>query len=153
MSVEVMLAGDNFRADICKLLGEYLAELSVYGDVDHAYPYFDAYWTGSDCRWPYFILGDGAIIGFAFVNTISPSGRGTDFSMAEFYVQPHARGSGYGLAAAMELFQKHDGVWELSIMKGNKRAQNFWPKAISAVDGRGAECFENNGETIHRFYI
>jgi len=153
VSVEIRTAKAEGQSKVRELLSEYLVELSAYDEVDHGYRYFDSYWIEGDCRWPYFILGDGEVIGFAFVNTVSPSGRGTDFSIAEFYIQPCARGNGYGLAAATELFRKHEGVWELSVMAANKRAQSFWPKAITAIGGRKAECFEHNGETIHRFCI
>ncbi len=153
LPVDIQIAKEGCRDKVRELLSEYLVELSAYGEVDHGYRYFDSYWSETDCRWPYLIFGDGEVIGFAFVNTISPSGCGADFSMAEFYIQPFARGNGFGMAAATELFQKHDGVWELSVMAENKRAQSFWPKAIAAIGGHQAECFELSGETIHRFCI
>ena len=153
MAIEIQFAKEESQNYIRKLLDEYLVELSAFGDVDHSYPYFDAYWTECGYRWPYLILGDGKIVGFAFVNTVSPSGRRVDFSMAEFYIQPSARGHGYGLAAAKELFLKHHGWWELSIMRANERAQSFWPKAISASEGHNTESFEHNEETVHRFSV
>lgn len=153
MSVEILLAGENCQTDIRRLLSEYLAELSAYGDVDKSYPYFGAYWNEGETRWPYLILGDGEFIGFAFVNTVSPSGRGTDFSMAEFYIEPFARTRGYGLAGAKELLLKHEGQWELSIMRANARAQRFWPKVMSYTKAREVECFEHNGDIIHRFSV
>jgi predicted acetyltransferase len=36
---------------------DYLAELSRYGEVNAAYPHFDAYWSEDD-RWPYLIEVD-----------------------------------------------------------------------------------------------
>ncbi|MAN62566.1 MAG: hypothetical protein CMI60_11550 [Parvibaculum sp.] len=153
MTLEVRSAGENCREDIRRLLDGYLAELSTYGEVDHTYPYFEAYWTEGQARWPFLILGDGKLVGFAFVNTVSPSGRRCDFSMAEFYIHPSARGKGYGIAAAKELMLKFSGLWELSIMQANKPAQRFWPKAISEIEGRDTECFERNGDTIHRFSV
>lgn len=151
MSIEIQLVDEEHQAYIRALLDEYLKELAEYGEVNHSYPYFDAYWSDRDSRWPYFILEDGEVVGFAFVNTISPSGRGTDFSMAEFYIRPSARGSGCGLAAAKAVFLKHLGVWELSIMRANKPAQTFWPKAISATDTVERQVFEHEAQTIHCF--
>lgn len=153
MSVEIQLAGEDRQTDIRCLLDEYLAGLSTYGEVDTAYPYFESYWGASEGRWPFLIMGEGELVGFAFVNTFSPSGRGTDFSMAEFYIQPSARGKGYGIAAAMALMRKFRGLWELSIMRANKRAHNFWSKVVSEIEGRDAEFFERKGDTIHRFSV
>ncbi len=153
MPVALQLVKEDEKDRVRNLLNEYLVELSAFGEVENSYPYFDAYWTDSDCRWPYFIIGHKEIVGFAFVNTFSPSGRGTDFSMAEFYIQPSARGKGYGIAAAMALMLKSSGLWELSIMRANKPAHNFWPKVISEIEGRHAELFQHEGDTIHRFSV
>jgi predicted acetyltransferase len=153
VAIEIRVAKEENQNYIRELLNEYLVELSAFGDVDHSYPYFDAYWTECRCRWPYLILGDGEVVGFAFVNTISPSGRGVDFAMAEFYIQPSARERGYGLAAVNELFLKHPGVWELSIMRANERAQRFWTKAISLTERYEAENSDHKEEIIHRFSV
>ena len=153
MTLEVRSAGEHCREDIRRLLDGYLAELSTYGEVDRTYPYFEAYWTEGEARWPFLILGDGKLVGFAFVNTVSPSWRRCDFSMAEFYIQPSARGKGFGMAAAKELMFKFRGQWELSIMQQNVSAQHFWSKVISGVEAHDAECIAHDGDTIHRFSV
>jgi predicted acetyltransferase len=74
---------------------DYLAELSRYGEVNAAYPHFDAYWSEDD-RWPYLIEVDDQLAGFALVNKWSPSHQGTDFAVAEFYILPDFRNAGIG---------------------------------------------------------
>lgn len=153
MPIEIRLAGEDSKAAIRSLLDDYLTELSEYGEVDTAYPYFESYWNEDEGRWPYLFFAESELIGFAFVNTVSPSGRGTDFSMAEFFVRPTARGRGHGVAAAKEIILKFNGQWELSIMQHNAPARVFWPKVISKIEGRDAECFDEEGERIHRFFV
>ena len=135
------------------LFDNYLSELDMYGDVDAAYSYFDAYWEADERRWPYLIRQGHEIVGFALVSTWSPSGKGTDFSIAEFYIMPKARQSGVGREAAKSVFQRHAGLWELSIMSLNKPAKRFWPKAIEASQASAIEQIEAEGETIYRFTI
>jgi GNAT superfamily N-acetyltransferase len=42
---------------------------------------------------------DGESIGFIFINQWLPSGRGTDYAVAEFYIAPRWRGQGHGTEA------------------------------------------------------
>src|SRR4051812_943089 len=100
MGIGTELASAAQKPLLRDFLSEYLAELERYGGSGAEYPYFDAYWLEAENRWPYIILRDGECIGFAFVNTWSASGKGTDFSIAEFYIVPQARDQGAGRDAA-----------------------------------------------------
>lgn len=153
MSLKVRLSLTPEKSVLRNLLAAYLSELSEYGDVEIAYPYFDAYWNEGECRWPYVIYDSDQLVGFAFVNTFSPSGRGTDFSFAEFYIVPDARRHGIGRDAAKAILTAHSGVWELSVMSPNAPAQRFWPNAIGAAQVRQYERIEHEQETIYRFRI
>ncbi len=151
MTVEIVQAVAADRAILRDLLADCLAELAGFGPVDLAYPYFELYFDPAERRWPYLLLQEGEVAGFALVNTVSPSGEGTDFAMAEFYVAPKARRSGFGRAAAARIFRMHAGLWELAILPGNAPAQRFWPEAIAEAGGRAIERIAADGETIHRF--
>ncbi len=136
------------------MLDEYLVELSQYGDVDLAYPWFDAYWRGGQERWPYLIEGgDQATLGFALVNTHPPVGLTTDYAMAEFYVVPSARRLRVGHEAAAATFRLHLGRWALSVMVGNGAAQRFWPAAIAAAGARNIEHVITPDGDAYRFVI
>lgn len=153
MDLQLALAASAEKPVLRQLLGDCLVELGRYGEVDLAYPYFDAYWEAGEHRWPYLIRLGGRTVGFAFVNTWSPSGRGTDFAMAEFYVVPAARRSGVGRAAATDIIRRHAGQWELGIMAMNAPARRFWPAAIAAAGASALERVNIAGDTIYRFRI
>jgi predicted acetyltransferase len=135
------------------LLSDYLTEFEQYGGSGPDYPYFDTFWQEPNNRWPVLICLEGKCGGFAFVNTWSPSGRGTDFAIAEFYVVPGARRSGIGLQAAKTILQTRPGLWELSIMKLNAPARIFWPRVIEASSAKDVEQITSDEGTIFRFRI
>lgn len=151
MRIELEPALAKHKSHLRKLLSDYLIEFEQYGGSGPDYPYFDAYWEQPDHRWPLLILRDGHCVGFAFVNTWSPSGRGTDFAIAEFYVVPEARGHGVGLEAAMRILNSRSGQWELSIMEQNAPAQRFWPRVLDAIGAGGVETIVSGEGSIYRF--
>lgn len=153
MSIGIELASTAHKPLLRSLLSDCLAEFEKYGGSGADYPYFDAYWQEAENRWPYLLRRDGECIGFALVNTWSPSGRGTDFSIAEFYIVPRARGHGAGRDAATAVLRAHPGLWELSVMALNAPAQAFWPRAIDAAAGDAVERITSDSETIYRFTI
>src|SRR5580700_5483311 len=128
-NVEIAAVAEAAKGELREMLGPYLAELSAFGAVNERYPYFDAYWLEPGARWPYFIRGDGAVIGFALVRRLCA----TVVQMAEFYVVPAARGDGQALDAAVQVMSAHPGGWELTIFPRNLLAQRFWPRAIAAA--------------------
>lgn len=109
------------------MLSAYLRELSQYGDVDHEYRFLDSYWVDQD-RWPYIISSRERTAEFVLLNTWSPSGKGTDFAVAEFYVLPEFRGMGVGTQAFSSLLCNRSGIWELSVMSKNEAKKTFWEK-------------------------
>ncbi|MCQ1767699.1 GNAT family N-acetyltransferase [Neorhizobium galegae] len=153
MDIAIELASAAHKPLLRDLLSEYLAESEGYGGSGPDYPYFDAYWLEPEGRWPYLIQRNGECIGFAFVNTWSASGRGTDFSIAEFYIVPQARRHGAGRGAATAVLHGHPGLWELSVMALNTPAQAFWPRVIDAAGGRDVERVKSDSGTIYRFTI
>jgi predicted acetyltransferase len=151
-AIEIKVASVDERPMLRSYLDEYLSELRRYGDVGVGYPYFNAYWQ-DESRWPYSIHESGQLAGFAFVNSVSLSGRDTDFSLAEFYIVPEARRRGIGRDAANVVLSAHRGTWELRVMCRNTPAQKFWPSAIEAAQAREIERVDKDGDTIYRFRI
>lgn len=150
MQLSVTLAQSDKKPLLRFLLQEYLAELSQFGEVDQHYPYFDSYWDDSQ-RWPYLIEINDQLAGFALVNSWSPSGQGTDFAIAEFYILPRFRKSGIGSRAFAALLGNHPGIWELSVMSCNEAAAIFWRHALNAADVVNVERVRLNDETVYRF--
>ncbi len=129
---------------------KYLDELSGPGAGDEAFRHFEAYWTDPD-RWPYAIEARADVVGFALVNRWSPSGRGTDFSIAEFFIEPRARRCGYGLSAICQILHNHHGRWEIAFFKRNVKAEAFWTAAIAAAGVSLQDRIEEAGVVTLRF--
>jgi predicted acetyltransferase len=150
MSISVTLAPANEKPRLRDILTDYLAELSRYGEVSVDYPFFDSYWHDND-RWPYMIEADGQLAGFALVNTWSPSQRGTDFAVAEFYILPDFRRAGVGRRAFAALLHKHRGVWELSVVSKNEAAKAFWQRTIANAGVTVMDRLTIEDEVVYRF--
>ncbi|UJD92615.1 GNAT family N-acetyltransferase (plasmid) [Rahnella aquatilis] len=144
------IISETEKTQLWDLLSDYLHELSQYGEVNIEYPFFSSYWTDAD-RWPYFIESGETVVGFILVNTWSPSGKGTDFGLAEFYVLPQFRGLNIGKSAFSSLLNLHPGRWELSVMQDNETAKKFWSQLIYSCGVLNKETAERGGELNYRF--
>jgi predicted acetyltransferase len=150
LALRKALIGD--KTTMRAMLADYLREMRAFGPVEEPYPYFDVYWTEAT-RWPYLIEIAGEPIGFVLVNQWSPSWRGTDHAIAEFYISPAHRRRGHGVEAAGQAFRARPGRWELLIFAANRPAQAFWPAAIASAGGRSLERFVHQGNTVLRFVV
>jgi predicted acetyltransferase len=119
-------------------------------------PLIEKYWTQPNHSFHLF-RANGKLAGFAAINDWSPSGRGADHNMAEFFVMRHYRRNGAGTQSARRLFLAHPGVWEVAIMVPNKLAQAFWPTVIAGTPHSSFEKIEGDGARwngpIYRFEI
>ena len=84
---------------------------------------------------PLLVRRDGALIGFALLNTSSHSGQSVDRNMAEFFIARKHRRGGVGTAAAREIFARFPGVWEAAVARRNGGALAFWRAAVSGCPG------------------
>lgn len=150
LEIELHPAREAEKSQVWEMLSAYLRELSQYGEVDHEYRFFDSYWVDRD-RWPYIIAVGERTAGFALVNTWSPSGNGTDFAVAEFYVLPEFRGTGVGTQAFAGLLRNRSGIWELSVMSKNEAGKAFWKIALASAAVKESETLSLDGELVYRF--
>ncbi len=118
MKIEIEAILSTYQHELNTMLSDYLTELGV----DAKYPYLSLYWTDPG-RFPYFILADGQVAGFALVRTLDEP---LSFEMAEFSVSKSYRGLAVGKAAALALFDKHQGDWRISVMPNNFAGMRFW---------------------------
>ena len=151
---------DDDRAWIRAAYRDYLSELSAsrsgifpasaeWRSRDEE---FLAGWFRDPAAHPFVVLADGARTGFALVlrRPAWPRG-GADFRMSEFFVAPGARGRGVGAHAAMLLFSRFEGEWEVLEDADNRTALAFWRRVIGAqTSGRFREAHEG-GEVRQRF--
>jgi predicted acetyltransferase len=114
----------------------------------------DGYWTSDDFLnpWPgdlhiYLIKVDGHWAGFAWVAFGGYCDeRATDgFLMDEFFVLRKYRRRGIGEWAAVWLFNRYPGQWEVGEIPENVEAQQFWRTVINRyTNGHYREVNVNN---------
>lgn len=135
--VRLVPAADGDRPLLRRLWQLYLDDLSVYesaapgpdGLFDPG-PYFDLYWSESD-RHPLLIEVDGRVAGFALVRRL-PDGT---HQMAEFFVLRGERRRGVGREAALAVFERYPGRWEVAQMRANAPARAFWRAVVAECSG------------------
>ena len=106
-------------------------------DVDtkglYGYPYLDLYWIEDDRR-PFLFKVDGRWAGVALVRL------GPPIEMSEFFVMRRFRRLGIGREAALQIFQRHPGPWQIRQLTKNPGATLFWRSAIPVdYDESGTE--------------
>ena len=133
INVDIVAATIEDKSIVRHLVELYVYDFSEYmeWDVDEhglfGYQYLDNYWTEPD-RHPFLIRVDGKLAGFAFVRANEPVPGTCD--MAEFFVLRKYRRRGIGIVAALALFARFPGAWQVRQMELNKSATEFWHRAI-----------------------
>jgi predicted acetyltransferase len=139
---------------------DYLSELSisktglfpVLGEWAARENEFLAGWFADSGAHPFVILHEGRRAGFALVAR-PPAFPPTSisFRMAEFFVVTDARRRGVGASAAVMLFNRFAGDWEVLEDEHNRPALQFWRRVIGQqTSGRYSET-RGGGEVRHRF--
>jgi predicted acetyltransferase len=140
----------------------YCGELSVVGgpyvldDQGRVQPDHLPHWlTKAPDRHALLLLQGVFPVGFALVGVapfpwMSP---GRDVCLSEFFVAPTHRSCGIGRAAALQLFDRFPGKWEVCELPRHERAIAFWRRVIGEythgdfreLQARGgpAQHFEN----------
>jgi len=108
---------------------------------------FDIWWEHPTILFPYLIMADHIPAGFAMVATPPYTPHGSEFYMNEFFVMRSFRGQGVAESAAVQVFDRHRGQWELQTnpLERNLRAQAFWRRTIQQYTSSVFE--ENCGKT------
>jgi len=114
------------------------------------YLQLDTYWQEDKTRFSYIIQKDDKYIGFALVRLIATEEK-HHYSMAEFFILRRYRREGLGTAIAKQIFNLHQGQWEVFQKESNEPAQVFWKKVINEYSsGNFTERFED-GKRIQIF--
>jgi predicted acetyltransferase len=90
--------------------------------------YFENYWLEEN-RFPYLIYHHDELVGFALVHDITVNPE-ADWKLAEFFIMAPFRREGVASYILPHLFEKHQGRWEISVLKDNKPAMQFWSKFL-----------------------
>ncbi len=126
-----------------RLMELYQYDFSEFEETDldehgcFGYAYLDFYWTEPD-RHPFLIRVHERLAGFALVNRHAYV-EGTDQALAEFFVVRRYRRLGVGRAAAVAVFDRFSGTWEVHVSAANAPAHAFWRAAIKGYIGTEPE--------------
>lgn len=109
---------------------DYIAELSIYSERLRTEPITrdELYNIDTNPLLERYFLTDpnNKPIGFLLLGFEENTQPGTDWYIAEFYIQPSARHQGNGRKAVKEMLQTHPGTFCYFVLQKNLSAQNFW---------------------------
>lgn len=69
------------------------------------------------------------LVGFVLINKVGID-SGIDWNMGEFFILAKFQDKGIGEKVAYQIWDRYPGIWEISVIPENKRALNFWHKAV-----------------------
>jgi predicted acetyltransferase len=103
---------------------------SPYGEVDEEgrfapYPGLERYWHDSG-HIPLLIRADDRLAGFVLVHQWSALGLALDHGVGEFFVLRKYRRASVGTRAALLVFRRYPGRWEVPVAWYNPPALAFW---------------------------
>ena len=145
MEVEVIPAPPEQGPVLANLLELYahdfseFVELKLGPDGRFGYERLQLYWKEPG-RHPFIITAGGQLAGFVFIRRGSEiSGDAEVWDMAEFFVVRGFRRRGVGVRAAREIWKRFPGKWEVRVLDRNRKALEFWRRAIGEFLGRAVE--------------
>ena len=141
---------------------DYLSELSVaksglfpaLGEWDAREDEFLAGWFSDLRAHPFVILSNADRCGFALVTrTIGREQTRRQHRLAEFFVVRSARRRGVGKAAAMLVFNRFGGDWEVVEDEENRAALVFWRRVLAELTGGRYRESLDGGEIRQTFQV
>ncbi|HEV2860574.1 MAG TPA: GNAT family N-acetyltransferase [Pyrinomonadaceae bacterium] len=143
--VEVIRAAPEQEPILANLFELYshdfseFVELELGPDGRFGYSQLSSYWTDAD-RHPFLVRVGGRWAGFVLVRKGSEiSGDAGVWDVAEFFIVRGRRRLGVGTRAAHEIWRMFPGRWEVRVMDRNRKAQEFWERAVGEFLGGAAE--------------
>jgi predicted acetyltransferase len=158
-SVEVVPASQEQEPIVANLIELYAHDFSEFIDLKlgangrFGYQHLSSYWKEPN-RYPFLVMVDGLWAGFVFVRRESQiSGDQNIWDMTEFFIVRGYRRLGIGREVAHQVWRKLPGAWEVRVINRNKKAVEFWRRAISEYIGEGIDpiSYNKNGEGWHVF--
>jgi len=136
LRVRLVAAGRSRKPVLERLVQLYLYDFSDLEGLDVGrdglFPSrsMDRYREEPD-RFPYLVYVNGQIAGFVLINSVTSYCQGPAArSVAEFFALRQYRRRGVGTRAAVSVFSRFPGTWEVGVLASNKAAQAFWRKVI-----------------------
>lgn len=158
-NVEVLTASPEQEPVLANMLELYVHDFSEFMDLKlgpdgrFGYENLPLYWKESN-RYPFIVMADGHLAGFVFVRGGSVISDDADvWDMAEFFIVRGFRRQGVGTQATQEIWKRFPGKWEVRVTDRNKKARNFWGRAIGEFLGETItpSLVDKDGKTWHVF--
>jgi len=148
MDVALISAGHDDAPVLSRLIQLYVYDFSEIlkleirddGLFDFGKP--EGYWNAPRYS-PFLIRAGSHLAGFAIVDSQSRLTHEPLWDVNQFFVLRRYRRAGVGSSAAVALFDRFPGRWEVRAAQQNEVAQAFWRDVIRRYTGG---CFE---ETVH----
>lgn len=156
MDFTIVQVNQKHREVLNNLMQFYIYDFSEFLDFDveedgkyGPYPLDDYFKEGTDPI-AYVIKREEKYAGFVLVRLIKDLGL-QHYSIAEFFILKKYRREGIGKSVATDIFNRHQGSWEVHQVESNPGAQVFWKRVINEyTKGQFEERIEN-GKTIQTF--
>lgn len=153
-AISLVPASPDQKPAIANLIQLYLHDMTEFmpfavgPDGLYAYDFLDRFW-----RFPYLIMSDDEIAGFALVIDECPlTGRSPCWFMAEFFVLKAYRSRGAGRSAIELALQAHPGQWHIAVPQANRAAQAFWSKTLAPRQPASRDIhFDGDDWRLHEF--
>jgi predicted acetyltransferase len=152
--VEVIPALPEQEPALANMIELYAHDFSEFVDLKlgpdgrFGYEHLHLYWEEPG-RHPFLVKAGGRLAGFVLVRRGSEvSGDADVWDVAEFFVARGFRRLGVGTQAAHEIWRMFPGRWEVRVMGWNRKAKEFWARAIGEFLGEAVEpvTFDKGGE-------
>jgi predicted acetyltransferase len=144
------------RPVLDRLLQLYLHDFSEFAPIGSphgevgaegrfTYPRVESYWQEIG-HIPLLIRADDHLAGFALVNQWSALERPLEHSVAEFFVLRKYRRARVGTRAALLIFRRYPGRWEVPVAWYNPPALAFWRSVTEEAAPGEVEELAGNGK-------
>ena len=141
MKIEIIQAKIEQKPMLANLLELYAYDFTEFADFDigengfYGYEWLPLYWTESN-RFPYLIYVDGKLAGLVLVQKGSPISDDKEiFDIAEFFIMRKYKRKKIGTTAAIKVWEKFKGTWQVRVLIENKIACAFWLNVIKEFIG------------------
>ncbi|MDB4971690.1 MAG: hypothetical protein JWN48_31 [Myxococcaceae bacterium] len=111
----------------------------------------EAWWSRPDHH-PFFVRVEGRLCGFALVRRGSRLRDDPEvMDVAEFFIVRGERKKGRGRQAALALFERFPGRWEVRVRQANPAALAFWSRVLERPGAGHVDCstFADGGVDWH----
>lgn len=139
MNVKLRSVEESKKPVLRNLVKMYCYEWSQYNGIDidqngdYAFEHdLDRFFINEN-HYAYFICFEDNIVGFVLVDTDIDYYKESNYAVSEFFVLNKYRNLGIGKQAAIEVFKRHKGKWEIKMHPKNGGSIEFWKRVVVEI--------------------